>query len=80
MKLSTRLTVGLVVLCSASVAFAYQLKCSKDGNNCDVFCDNGMKAGTMYWNGSVWTDGVKSDPNKDAEAKKIVAANGTACK
>jgi hypothetical protein len=33
----------------------------------------------MYWNGSVWTDGIKWDADRDVEARKIVAANGTDC-
>jgi hypothetical protein len=27
----------------------------------------------------VWTDGVKSDPDMDVEARKICAANGSEC-
>ena len=53
--------------------------CSKDGSTCNVYCGNGQLAGSMNWNGSVWTDGVKSDPDMNAEAGKICAANGTAC-
>ena len=75
-----------VALLVASPASAYTLRnetnggpCAADGKACDVICDNGNLAGTMYWNGNVWTDGVKSDPDKDEEAKKICAANGTAC-
>jgi hypothetical protein len=69
----------------AGGAYGYSLKkpngdaCKKDGSDCDVYCDSGLKAGTMNWNGSVWTDGVKSDPDMNAMARKIVAANGTAC-
>lgn len=64
-------------------AHAYTLKgsgCEGNGKACEVYCDNGTLAGTMYWNGSKWTDGVKSDADKDAEAKKICEANGAACK
>jgi hypothetical protein len=70
----------------ASPAYAYKLKspsnpndCAPDGSPCTVMCDNGSVAGVMYWNGSVWTDGVKSDANREAEARKICAANGTDC-
>lgn len=70
----------------AAPASAYQLKaasngaaCKADGSTCNVYCDNNQLAGAMNWNGSVWTDGVKWDKDKDAEARKIVAANGTAC-
>jgi hypothetical protein len=71
---------------AASPASAYSMRntanggpCVADGSACEVLCDNGTLAGTMYWNGNVWTDGTKSDPDKDAEARKICAANGTAC-
>lgn len=75
-----------IVFLLASPAYAYRLKsaanpndCAADGTLCTVFCDDGTLAGTMTWNGSVWTDGVKSDPSRDAEARKICAANGTSC-
>lgn len=64
-------------------AFAYTLKgagCDGNGQECQVFCDNGTLAGSMYWNGSYWTDGVKWDKSKDTQARKICAANGTDCK
>jgi len=78
--------IALVLIIFASPALAYQLQsastgaaCMKDGSTCIVRCDNGQLAGTMNWNGSVWTDGVKSDPDVNAEAQKICAANGSAC-
>jgi hypothetical protein len=77
--------LALLVAGSQGVA-AYQLKkadntaCTKDGSTCNVFCDNGQRAGSMNWNGSVWTDGVKWDSDMDRLARKIVAANGTACR
>jgi hypothetical protein len=76
---------GLALLVAASPASAYRLRsasngdCAKDGSTCNVYCANGQLAGSMNWNGNVWTDGVKSDPDMDAEAKKICAANGSAC-
>jgi hypothetical protein len=79
----TGLAGTLVLL--ASAAFAYSTKndsggeCLKDGSACNVTCDSGARAGTMYWNGNVWSDGVRTDPDKDGEARKIVAANGAAC-
>jgi hypothetical protein len=86
MKLTALTILSIALVTTTSSAFAYQLKeppkndeCKADGNPCNVFCDNGYQAGTMYWNGSVWTDGVKWDPDKNTEARKIVAANGTAC-
>lgn len=83
----TAAIVSGVLLCvTATPALAYRLQnqsggssCPQDGSECKVFCDNGDLAGSMFWNNSVWTDGVKSDPDMDTEARKITAANGTAC-
>jgi hypothetical protein len=84
-KIFTFLSI-VAFACMASPASAFQLRsasnggsCSKDGSTCKVYCDNGQLAGSMNWNGSVWTDGAKSDPDMNAEARKICAANGTAC-
>jgi hypothetical protein len=76
-------TLALLV----SPACAYQLKlasdnskdCVADGSTCQVYCNNGHLAGSMNWNGSVWTDGVKWNADKDAEARMITQADGTAC-
>jgi len=85
-SLATAVITGVVLLCVNASAEAYRLQresgngpCSKDGNGCNVYCNEGPLAGTMYWNGSVWTDGVKWDADMDGEARKIVAANGAAC-
>lgn len=67
---------------SPATAFAYTLQgegCDGNGKECKVYCNNGQLAGSMWWNGSVWTDGLKWDPNKDKEAKAICAANGSGC-
>jgi hypothetical protein len=77
--------IALMLLISASPASAFTLQgpkgpfCVQDGSTCIVLCDNGQRAGAMNWNGNVWTDGVKSDPDMTAEAQKICAANGSAC-
>lgn len=77
--------LGLALQVATCPAWAYQLRstsngaCTKDGTTCKVYCDNGQLAGSMNWNGSVWTDGVKWDPDMDAEARKICAANGSSC-
>ena len=86
---SSALIIGVGLLFISSTASAYRLQtanggaCSKDGSECQVYCtDDAHKnklAGSMYWNGSVWTDGVKSDEDQDAEAKKIMAAFGSGC-
>lgn len=87
MKLVFLSAFALSLVIAASSASAYQLlkssgggACTQDGSTCNVYCDNGYLAGSMNWNGSVWTDGVKWDPDKDGEARKIVATAGTACK
>ena len=79
-------TLVVAIAMASPPASAYQLKrtpdngaCKKDGSECRVYCDNGHLAGSMYWNGSVWTDGAKWDKDMDTMAKKIVAADGTAC-
>ena len=87
MKLALLSVTSAALLVVTSPAFACQVRsasgggsCSKDGSTCNVYCDNGQLAGSMNWNGTVWTDGVKSDPDMNAEAKKICDANGSACK
>jgi hypothetical protein len=74
------LVFGLAAIPATS--FAYSLSgdgCNGNGNECKVYCDNGALAGSMYWNGSVWTDGVKSSSSKDEEARAICRANGSSC-
>jgi hypothetical protein len=73
---------ALVLFMPSTPASAYTLSgdgCNGNGNECKVWCNNGSLAGSMHWNGTVWTDGVKWGADKDTEAKKICAANGTAC-
>jgi hypothetical protein len=87
---SNRQPVGFIALAlfvATSAASAYQMRStsnggsrSKDGSTCNVYCDNGQLAGSMIWNGTVWTDGVKSDPDMNAEGRKICAANGSSCR
>lgn len=77
--------MGAMLLSFSSAASAYRLQkpdgkaCQADGKECQVYCtDDDHKnqlAGSMYWNGSVWTDGVKWDKDQDVEAKLITAAN-----
>ena len=53
--------------------------CVADGSACDVMCSTGQRAGVMYWNGSVWTDGVRSNEDFETEALAICEASGTSC-
>jgi len=81
--------IALLVLAAAllasATAFAWYTqkedgsKCEKDDDTCYVYCNNHQRAGSMNWNGSVWTDGIRSDRDMNVVAKAIVAANGTAC-
>lgn len=82
--------IVLVVLAALSLAAtpasAYYTRneddgsgCVANGTACDVMCNNDDRAGVMYWNGSVWTDGVKWNEDFDTEASAIVAAYGNAC-
>jgi len=86
MKIILLMAVSVALLAAGSSASAYQLHsassggtCAKDGSTCNVYCNNGQLAGSMNWNGSVWTDGVKWDADMNAGARKICAANGSAC-
>jgi hypothetical protein len=86
MKLALLSVTATALFVIASPAPASQLRsasnggaCAKDGSTCNVYCDNGQRAGSMNWNGSVWTDGVKWSPDMTEEARKICAANGSAC-
>ena len=75
----------IATACFISPANAYTLKkhdgsaCAQDGAGCNVWCDNNTLAGTMFWNGNVWTDGLRSDEDKDVVARKIRDSNGTSC-
>lgn len=83
------LLAGIGLLLVSSTASAYRLQtpkggnCSKDGTECQVYCtDDAHKnqlAGSMNWNGTVWTDSSVSDADQDAEAKKIMANFGAGC-
>lgn len=89
-----KLAVGAAIIATSvampSPASAYLVRnandgaCAFDGSACNVFCQNpdntrGPLAGTMYWNGSAWSDGVRSDPNGYVVASAIVRAQGTYC-
>lgn len=64
----------------AGAAWAYSMSCNSSGDACTVTCDNGQPAGTMYWNGSQWSDGLRWSKDKNELARRMVAAQGTACR
>jgi hypothetical protein len=85
MKYLASIALVLALTAAPAPAFAYTTKkgdgsaCTTD-SACHVYCDNGTLAGTMYWNGTRWSDGLRSDPDKDVVARQIVAAQGSSCK
>lgn len=78
-----RTTLKLLLVLSgatiAGAAYAYKIDC-KNSDSCDVFCDGGAFVGTMYWNGTQWSDGLRWSKDKDELAKLMVAAQGGACR
>lgn len=75
------LLTGVMFLAGAGlvgVAHAYTITCDS-ADVCAVTCKSGQHAGTMYWNGSRWSDGIRSSTDKDELARQIVAAQGTDC-
>ena len=80
-----RFGVAAALVAMAGPVSAYILRnssggaCAYDGSACNVICDNGQLAGTMYWNGSLWSDGVRSNVDPYVVASMIVNAQGTAC-
>lgn len=67
-------------LLAATAAYAYSISCNSANDACTVTCDNRQPVGTMYWNGSVWSDGIRSNKDKDELAKQMVRAQGAACR
>lgn len=68
---------GLLVF---TTAYAYVVSCNSSNDRCTVTCDNGEAAGTMYWNGTQWSDGIRWSKDRDELAGKMVAAQGSACR
>jgi hypothetical protein len=85
MKIVFAFSLAGALALAATAVLAYSTKndsggeCLKDGSACNVYCKSGSRAGVMYWNGGVWSDGSRTDLDKDGEARKIVAVNGSAC-
>lgn len=72
-----RTLFGLCALAAASAVHAYTLDCQ--GDACKVYCDSEQYVGTMYWNGSQWSDGLRSSPSKEEVARQMVKAQGSSC-
>ena len=79
MKATLVWTVLVVTALFSVTADAYRIACNPGGTACNVYCNNGQLAGVMYWNGSQWSDGIRSSPDRNVVARQIVAAQGTAC-
>lgn len=78
------LIFALPALALATAASAYTTKMSNGetcdtSNACHVYCNDGNYVGAMYWNGAKWSDGLRSDKDKDVVAKQMVAAQGKSC-
>ena len=80
MQIILKNLIAVAIISIASSAFAYSMKCTADGISCNVLCDNGYDAGTIYWNGTVWTNGVVSNKDREVLARSLVASAGSACK
>ncbi len=75
--MTLRAFFGLAALAMGGTAYAYTLDCK--GDACKVYCNNKQFVGTMYWNGSKWSDGQRSDANRDKVASQMVKAQGSSC-
>lgn len=79
-KFVALLLAAFMVISFASLAHAYSIQYNGDKTEAKVYCDNRDLAGTFFWNGTQWSNGVNSGTDIDALAKKQVALNGRACK
>lgn len=85
MRTITTVAIAVPIILFATAAMAYTISastggpCTKDSGECIVRCNNKTVAGSMDWNGNVWTNGESWSQTKDGEAKKLVAEDGTAC-
>lgn len=77
MRIKLAGVLALTGLVFAGGAYAYSLECKDDA--CKVYCDNKQYIGTMHWNGSNWSDGVRWDPKREVVAELMVKAWGTSC-
>jgi hypothetical protein len=65
----------------ATDAFAYSIKYNSGKTQATIYCDNGDVAGTLYWNGSAWSNGRGlRGADVDELARKLVDTSGKQCK
>ena len=82
LKLSRVILFGVSALAALTTnAIAYSIKYNSGKTQATVYCDNGDLAGTLYWNGSAWSNGKGlKGPDVDDLAQKLVKSSGKACK
>lgn len=79
MKTLIQSLVFVLGMIGAGTVAAWTMGCDQSDTTCVVTCNNGQTAGTMYWNGSQWSDGIRSSTDRNQLADQMVAAQGTAC-
>ena len=78
-SLATRVAICLMLV-MPPVAHAYDIRFNSDKTEAKIYCNNGDLAGTFYWNGTRWSNGVNSESDIDALARKQVKIAGSECK
>lgn len=75
------LFVAAALAAFATNVFAYTIKYNSGKTQATVYCDHGDLAGTLYWNGSAWSNGRGlRGPDVEGLAQKLVASAGKECK
>ena len=78
-SLATRVAMCLMLAVPA-VALAFDIQFNSDKTEAKIYCNNGDLAGTFYWNGTLWSNGVNSGSDINALARKQVKIAGSECK
>lgn len=70
----------VAVVVATGIAEALKLV-PRSADSYDVYCgtDDKVFVGTMYWNGSRWSDGLRWHEIKEELAKLMAAAHGSDC-
>lgn len=80
MKIAKKLVVLVAAAAYAGLVHAaYAVNCNRADDACQVVCSGNQVIGTMYWNGSNWSDGVRWDPNRHVVADLMARAWGAPC-